>query len=180
MPSPRAYSEAQVIAMGVELEKSGPVTAKLLHEALGGRGDRYTAFGTWQAFADERQHLAGVPAKNEAVGYSPAVNELLGQMLKLAATMATQVQAETAEPLERRAGHLLHGLDGLLLERAALQAEIADLRRALASATAVKEMQAWGREAPRPSLLVCPPDSSRRPPRERLGTWPHLNPPERG
>jgi regulator of replication initiation timing len=171
MPSHRAYSEAQVIATGIELEKSGPVTAKLLHEALGGRGDRYTAFATWQAFTDHRQHLAGIPQKVEAAGYSPAVTEIVTQMLKLTAAIATQVQAETAEPLERRAGHLLHGLDELLSERSALRAENDDLRDALDRAIA-SERIVQSNAPPRPSLLILP-DAPRRPPRERLRTSTH-------
>jgi hypothetical protein len=102
MPSPRAYSEAQVIATGIELEKTGPVTAKMLHDALGGRGDRYTAFGTWQAFMDQRQRLSGVPPTLATKGYSPAVNDIVTQIVKLSAALTIQVQTETAVPLERR------------------------------------------------------------------------------
>jgi hypothetical protein len=171
MPSPRAYNEAQVIATGIELEKTGPVTAKMLHEALGGRGDRYTAFGTWQAFMDQRRHLSGIPSRSEPVGFSPAVNEFLTQFLKLAAAMASQVQTETAEPLERRAGYLVHGLDELLTERAALEAENRHLRDALACAAC--ETRAEDPVVPRASLLILPADGPRRPPRERLSAWPH-------
>jgi hypothetical protein len=38
----------KVIAVGAELEKIGPVTPTSLHEALGGRGARATAFPTWE------------------------------------------------------------------------------------------------------------------------------------
>jgi hypothetical protein len=170
----RAYSEATVIAVGMELEKSAAVTPKSLHEALGGRGSRSTPFTTWESFVEARGRPApqAVPVATSA--YSSPVNGLIADMLRIVVAITAEVRRETAEPLELRADHLLGDIDRLLADRAALEAEIADLRAAQVEAAATPKAEAFGEDgAPRRSLLVILPLEPRPAPRERIGTWRH-------
>ena len=60
MPAPRAYCPTAVVARGLALEMHNqPVTARSLHQALGGKGDPATAFAAWESFVEHRDRLVG-------------------------------------------------------------------------------------------------------------------------
>lgn len=141
MPSPRAYAEAEVIARGLALEATGSVSPTSLHQALGGRGDRNTAFATWAAFLEHRGRLCPPKAVASTEGLSPAVSalftEILGKMVEIAKVSSSERDAVH----DRRAGHNLAAMDELLArndhltaEAAALQSEIDRLTATLAAA----------------------------------------------
>jgi hypothetical protein len=176
MPAPRAYSVETVIAVGAELEKTGPVTPKALHEALGGRGTRATPFATWETYVEARDGAASHKAPAEAHVYSQTVNGMITEILKLIVAIAAQVRRDTAEPFEMRADHLLEGVDRILAENATLRAALARPRDASIDGDPVEQAKPASDDAapaPRSPRLILPSSTPRRPPRERLGRYSH-------
>ena len=140
MPAPRAYAEAEVIARGLALEATGAVSPTSLHQSLGGRGDRNTAFATWSAFVEHRGRLGAPKAPALADGLSPAVSDLFTEMIGKMAEIAKVSASERDAVHDRRAGHNLVAMDALLArneqldtEMATLQNEIDGLKLALAA-----------------------------------------------
>jgi hypothetical protein len=173
MPAVRAYSVEKVIAVGAELEKTGSVTPKALHEALGGRGARATAFSTWEKHVEARAGTASCSASAETPVYSPTVNGMIAEVLKLIVAIVDQVRSETAEPFEMRTSPLLRSMDGILAENAALRAALAQPRGASVDARQAHHIGHGAAPARRAPLLILP--SPRRGPREGLGAYSHCS-----
>lgn len=177
MPAPRAYSEAEVIAKGLHLELSGPVTAASLHQALGGRGSRSTAFSTWLDFDEQRQRLGGLAPVAGREELSPQVSEQITQLLKIVEAVVETTRKETAAPHELKTGHFLEQISALLVRNDALATELEALRRQVKSLARSTDDDPAGEMPEGPgtgaSLIIRPCDSGRRAPRERLGPWQH-------
>ena len=136
MPAPRAYAETEVIARGLALESTGTVSLTSLHQSLGGRGDRNTAFATWTAFLEHRDRLGPPKAPAHADGLSPAVSALFTEMINKMVEVAKVSAAERDAVHDRRAGHNLAAMDALLARNEQLGAEAAALRSEIDRLTA--------------------------------------------
>lgn len=140
MPAVRAYSDPEIIACGLALEATGSVTRINLHQALGGRGDRNTAFNVWTQFAEHRDRLGGGPVDRERDDLSPAVAKAYAEACAKILDATRLAATEQDAVHDRRAGHNLAAMDALLArndelgaETSALQSEIDRLTAALAA-----------------------------------------------
>lgn len=128
MPSPRAYTPEEVIARGLAVEASGPITSRALHQALGGKGDPDTAFATWQSFAQHRDRLGLSPVSETPENLPSPASAILNQIQALGIELAKVMRDETDAKHERRAGNQVDRIDDLLLRNEALAEENAFLR----------------------------------------------------